>query len=200
MDEVFRCDRVRGIVSVVQTPFETGGPVDWRSLRRLIEDAMEAGVDGFLAPAVASEVGHLSLWERQQIVETIAEVAGDTVPLIAGASAEEPEECRSMIEYAAAVGASACLVAVPSGAYRTPWAILPYFREVMRDMTLPLIVQDFELQGPGMSMATIRELKDNLPTLAGIKIETVPAGPKYTLCAKRLAPGFLLRADGRCSR
>ena len=45
-----------GIVSVVQTPFDSRDAVDEASLAALVEAAVSAGVDGLLAPVVASEV------------------------------------------------------------------------------------------------------------------------------------------------
>ncbi len=84
----------RGIVSVVQTPFDAGGAVDVASLQRLVDDAVRGGVAGLLSPVVASETAHLSVDEREKVVRRVAEAAAGRVPLIVGASSDSPETCR----------------------------------------------------------------------------------------------------------
>ena len=182
----------RGIISVVQTPFDSAGGIDVPSLERLVNDAILAGVDGLLAPVVASEVAWLSPAERREVVQRIAGVAAGRVPLIVGASDDLPETCRSMAELGEGVGAEAYLVAVPSGLYRQPEEIVPFFRAVTTGSRLPLIVQDFQFNGPGLSLDVIRELADSLPHLVGLKIETVPAGPKYTAVRDALGSEFFI--------
>lgn len=186
------CCLPRGIVSVVQTPFDSAGGIDRASLERLVNDAILAGVDGLLAPVVASEVAWLSPAERREVVRRIAGVAAGRVPLIVGASDDSPETCRRMAELAEGLGAAAYLVAVPSGLYRQPDEIVPFFRAVAAGSRLPLIVQDFQFNGPGLSLDVIRELADSLPHLVGLKIETVPAGPKYTAVRDALGPEFFI--------
>jgi dihydrodipicolinate synthase/N-acetylneuraminate lyase len=84
----------RGIVSVVQTPFDADNHVDAPSLVRLVQDAIASGVNGFLAPAVASEVGYLSEAEREVVVETIAMANANRVPLVVGASSDDIATCQ----------------------------------------------------------------------------------------------------------
>jgi len=186
------CLDIHGILSVVQTPFDFAGELDLASLRRLVEDAITAGVDGFLAPVVASEVAFLSAAERERVVDEIAETANSRVHFIVGASTNDPAECRAIARQAASKGAAAYLVAVPTAIYKTPSAILPFFQEVIEGIDLPLVIQDFEFNGPGMDMPTIRRLKEHLPTLVGVKIETVPAGPKYTAVREAFGPDFFI--------
>lgn len=83
----------RGIVSVLQTPFDERGALDATSLTRLVDSAIAAGVSGFLAPVVASEVEALSFAERERIVRVVSVAARGRVPLIVGASAEEARQC-----------------------------------------------------------------------------------------------------------
>ena len=84
----------RGIICVIQTPFDADGAVDLKSLRRLATDVIEAGVDGVLAPVVASEVASLSSAERTQVVDVIAQTVAGRAPLIVGASSDETDHCR----------------------------------------------------------------------------------------------------------
>lgn len=183
---------LRGIVSVLQTPFDAHGHVDEPSLGRLIQDAISAGVDGFLVPVVASEVSFLSSEERQRIIEFVAEETQRRVPIIVGASAVDPEKCAKLALQAEEISATACLVAVPDPLYSDPVAILSFFEDFATRCRVPLVIQDLQFGGPGMDVATICELRETLPTLVGLKIETVPAGPKYTDVRAALGEDFFI--------
>lgn len=169
-----------GILPVLQTPFGAAGRVEFESLERLVDDAVRAGAVGLLAPAVASEVDYLSAEERRDIVRFVARAAGGRVPVIVGASSSSAAECAGYARFAEQVGAAAYLVAVPDVLYASPEDVLAYFREVTSGVALPLVIQDLQWNGPGLDPRTVRSLEEAIPALAGFKVETVPAGPKYT--------------------
>jgi len=183
---------LNGIVPVVQTPFDEQGRLDRESVQRLVHDAIEGGAAGLLAPAVASEVAFLSLEEREVFLTEILGAAAGRVPLVVGASSNVVEECRHFAHWALKHEAAAYLVAVPSALYGQPEAIVTFFRDVSADISLPLIVQDYELNGPGMSLHLIGKLREAVPTMAGLKIETTPAGPKYTAVRVAFGAEFLV--------
>ena len=181
-----------GIISVLQTPFKPSGEVDHDSLCRLIEDAIRCGVAGFLAPAVASEVGYLSPDERERIVRIIGETIDGRVRFIVGASSDDGAVCRRFAALAASVNADAYLVAVPAKLYARPTEIIPFFSPIAASSDVPLLIQDLEWNGPGLDLDAIADLKHALPTLIGLKIETVPSGPKYTAVRDAFGPDFFI--------
>jgi 4-hydroxy-tetrahydrodipicolinate synthase len=182
----------RGIVGVVQTPFLSDGAIDDDSLVRLVESAIVAGVSGFLAPAVASEVESLTKTERERVVRLIVEACAGRVPLIVGGSSSEIEECAAYGRVAVAHGAAALLVAVPTGLYGEQSRVVAFFESLAARVDVPIIVQDLEWNGPGLDVGCIAELAVRIPNFAGIKIETVPAGPKYSLVREALGQDFFI--------
>jgi dihydrodipicolinate synthase/N-acetylneuraminate lyase len=182
----------RGIVPVLQTPFDQDGNIDVESLDRLIEDAVRARASGILAPAVASEVDYLTRPERQGLIRTIAGTLAGRLPFIVGASSDHTDECVEFARLAGQVDAAAYLVAVPEALYHCPEEIPGFFETVASASGLPLIVQDLQWNGPGLTLDTLRRLKETIPTLAGIKIETVPVGPKYTDVREEFGEAFFI--------
>lgn len=170
----------RGIVSVVQTPFANDGSLDSPSLERLIEDSLASQVNGFLVPAVASEVAYLSPAERMEIIRTVVRIVHGRVPIIVGASSATPEECHALAEQGLHAGGDAYLIAVPERLYSAPQQLVPFFQQATAGITRPLVIQDLQFQGPGLTLPQMAELQAALPHLAGWKVETVPAGPKYS--------------------
>ena len=85
---------LRGIVTVLNTPYTADDRVDLEALRRNVRRALAAGVAGFLVPAMAAEVDRLTLEERRGMVQAVLEEAAGRVPVIGGASAASAGERR----------------------------------------------------------------------------------------------------------
>lgn len=180
----------RGIIPVLQTPFDDRGAIDFDSLGRLIEYALAAGAAGFLVPAVASEVGTLVPGERRRLVQFTVRTLQGRAPVIGGCSAPTAEECAQWTAAADAAGASAILISPPDALRDQPDQLLEFLLRATAHCELPLIVQDLDWTGPGLSFDSLLRLRDKLPRLAGIKIETVPSGPKYTKVREAFGAGF----------
>ncbi len=169
----------RGFLPVVQVAFTANNQLDLAAVRRLIEDAIAAGANGFLVPAVASEVGFLEPAERVALVETVLDSTQSRVPVVLGISDTTPARCLAHARAAAALPVTAHLAAVPPEFYARENEVPAFFAEICTGLDTPLIVQDLQFNGPGLSSPILSALIE-LPGIAGFKIETVPAGPKYT--------------------
>ncbi len=169
-----------GILGVVQTPFLENGTLDLESHERLVLDALAAGADGFLVPAIASENAYLRLEEKLALAVNVQRLTENRVPVIWGTGSSQPEECIEIMRKAEQAGAAACLVAVPQPLYREQTRIIEFFAELAARVPAPIMVQDWEPGGSGMRIDTILELIRRVPSVRYLKIETLPAGPKYT--------------------
>jgi dihydrodipicolinate synthase/N-acetylneuraminate lyase len=182
----------RGIVPLLETPFLDNGAVDYDGLPKLIEYSIAAGANGLTAPLMASEVTALSQGERERIVTVAAGAIAGRLPFIVGATSEDPEVCRFFAKLTEKVSATAYLVAVPNSLYGRTDELLSYFQSIVACSAAPLIIQDLQWNGPGMDLDTIQRLRHALPTLVGLKIETVPAGTKYTVVRDAFGPEFYI--------
>ena len=169
-----------GIVPILQTPFHEGGTLDADSLRRLVDHVIQAGAVGVICPAVASEVHKLTPDERRALVEIVLDQARGKVPVFVGVSAGSAEESLVLARHAATHGAAGILAQAPEAIGADGGQLRAYFRTLARGVDLPLMIQDLDWRGGGMDLALICELFEELPTFRCIKVETVPAGPKYS--------------------
>jgi dihydrodipicolinate synthase/N-acetylneuraminate lyase len=169
-----------GVMGVLQTPFLESREIDWTSYEGLIGDALSAGIDGFLVPAIASENAWLSLDEKLLLARKVQETVLTSVPVFWAAGSTDPSICRRVIEEAELHGATGCVVAVPPPLYAQPELILEFFTAITQGMRICLMVQDWEPGGTGLTLETIRNLFVKIPQCRAIKVETLPAGPKYT--------------------
>jgi dihydrodipicolinate synthase/N-acetylneuraminate lyase len=169
-----------GIVPILQTPFTPDGNLDVASLQRLADHVVLAGAAGLIYPAVASEVSKLSSEERRTGLETVLTRVGGRVPVFAGVSAASLEESCSLARHADVRGAAGVLVQAPMAVAADPVGLRDFFHRLARSTGLTLMIQDLDWQGGGMPLELIGQLFEELPTFRCIKVETVPAGPKYS--------------------
>jgi 4-hydroxy-tetrahydrodipicolinate synthase len=182
----------KGIVPLLDTPFDEKGEIDLEGLTTLVNGTIGGGAAGLMAPLVASEVDTLSLEERDGIVRHVTRAIAGRVPFVVGGSSNDVEVCRHYAHLAEQVGATAYLVAVPQTYYGHSDRILEFFQSIAASSRLPLIIQDLQWNAPGLDLSMIRKLKEQLPTMAGMKIETVPAGPKYTAVRQAMGQSFYI--------
>jgi dihydrodipicolinate synthase/N-acetylneuraminate lyase len=168
---------LRGIVTVLNTPFLEDDALDLPGLRRNVQAAIRAGVAGFLVPAMASEVDRLTAAERLRLAEAVLEEASSRVPVIGGASAGAPAQRLARARELIALGCPGILVSIPfegEGQYehevRALDALGPGF----------LMLQDWDFHGYGLPVPLIARLFEQVPSFRCLKVEVVPAGVKYS--------------------
>jgi len=192
MSELDPRSDLRGIVASLHTPFAEDDSIDEASLARLVEHCGHAGCRGVLAAAVAGEVGSLRPPERRRMLEVVVEAAAGRLEVVAGVSAPELATSRALAREAAAAGAAMVLWQPPSGADEA--ALETGLLALAEAGPGPIMLQDLDWHGPGLAPALIARLAERVPALRAVKIETAPAGPKYS--AVRNATGGRLHLSG----
>ncbi len=169
---------LHGIVASLHTPFTEADAVDAASVVRLIEHCARAGCCGVLVAAVAGEVGSLAPAERCWLLEIVAEAARGRLAVVAGVSAGDVGTSRALARDARAAGAAMVLWQPPAGLDEA--ALEAGLRVLGDDGPGQVMLQDLDWHGPGLAPALIARLAERVPALTAVKIETVPAGPKYS--------------------
>jgi dihydrodipicolinate synthase/N-acetylneuraminate lyase len=174
------CYPLHGLVPIINTPFDDRLEVDFASLDRLVERGVADGIVGCIVPAVASEVGKLTLAERHKLVETVASIGARRIQVIAGVSSERVEESQELALHAMNAGCAGILCRVPSSLQGDDLAIFDFFRQLSSAGMEMLMIQDLDWNGYGMKLELILRMFEAIPAFRCLKIETVPAGVKYT--------------------
>ncbi len=164
------------IFTVLNTPFDSSGEVDFSAIRAHAVYALQAGVAGFLVPGLAGEVDRLSHAERCQLVAAVAEVAG-TRPVIAGLGDALDSAGVPLAERYLQAGCRGLMV---NAGRRTYEQLVEGLTALDRLRPGFLMLQDFDPVGDGLDDALILQLIDGVDSLRWIKIEIIPAGPKYS--------------------
>lgn len=174
---------MRGIVPSLNTPFDGCGKVDGEALGALVEETISAGCQGILAVAVAGEQTSLSYAEKDRIARIIAERVGGRIPVVISVTADCVVESRRLSAMARSAGATGVCCQVPRSLSGRP--LTDFFRSITDNGPDLLMIQDLDWSGGGLDVSEIIRLFDELASFRCLKIETVPAGPKYSAVLKQ---------------
>lgn len=167
---------LRGIVTVLNTPFTEKDKVDLPALKKNVIQAIDAGVAGFLVPAMASEVYKLTDSERFKVVTSVLEISKD-LPVIAGIGANTLQKSKKLLQSYLELGCKNVLFQIP---YENDTQFKTHFSELAALDPEMIMLQDWDFSGAGLPDNLIVDLFENFKAFRCLKIETVPAGVKYS--------------------
>lgn len=171
------CLNMKGIITVLNTPFSASGDIDHDAFSQHIEYALDAGVNGFLAPAMAGEAGKLTKEERLELTRTLLATVHGRVPVIGCATRHPCADRVSMTDDLTQMGCDGVLVSIP---YTGEQLFVSHVREVAQMQPGFLMIQDWDTAGYGIPVEVIRRLFEEIEVFKCIKIEVSYAGRKYT--------------------
>ncbi|HYI77202.1 MAG TPA: dihydrodipicolinate synthase family protein [Chryseolinea sp.] len=168
---------LQGIVTVLNTPFNTDDTINLPALKKNVSEALNAGVIGFLVPAMAAEVYKLTEVERLEMVEAVLEIAGNKVTVIAGAGETDLLKSKRLIRKYISLGCKNILFQIP---FEDEFQFKNHFNELAELGPEMIMMQDWHASGYGLSDELILNLFDTVDAFRCLKVETVPAGVKYS--------------------
>ncbi len=165
---------LRGVYTILATPFANSGELDELSLRHLLEATVGMGVDGITVLGVASEASKLTDSEHHQVVRLAMEVVAGCRPVVVGVSREGTDAAIAAAREAADAGAAAIMVAPPAFVLPGP-ALTEHYRRIAAAVPVPIVLQDFPpANGVTLSPPAMAELVHAVPAITTIKLEDPP--------------------------
>lgn len=179
---------LRGVYTILSTPFTDDGALDEDSLRRLTEATIAMGVDGITILGVAGEAHKLLDEERRRLIEIVMEVNAGRLPIIFGTSREGTEATIAACREAQEAGAAGFMIAPPTFVQPGP-GLTDHYRRIAEATSLPIVLQDFPpVNGVTMSPRAMADLVLAVPAITTIKLEDVPT-PQRTAQTLALLEG-----------
>lgn len=166
--------RFRGVYAIPPTPFDEDGELDERSLRRVVEFCVMAGVHGIVAPVNASEAIILTDAERLRVAETLVDQTAGRVPVVIGVSGISTASSVLYTRHAAQIGADA-VIAMPPYVKHPPSSEIPDFYAAVASagQGLPVWIQNnLGPVGTPMSPELLARILRDIPDVAFIKEES----------------------------
>ena len=173
---------MHGVFSVLATPFDAHGEVDVESLRRVVDAFVAAGVTGFTALGVTSEVTRLTERERALVLDTVMTHVAGRVPVVVGTTAEGLHTCLAFSRQATSAGASAVMISPPRAPKLNSASVRAHYAAIAEAVEVPLIIQDYPpVSGFAMEPALLASLARDIPSARTIKLEDPPTPRKTAL-------------------
>jgi len=178
-----------GVWGILATPFHGEGlAVDHASLKQLVLLYRQAGVRGVVALGVLGEAARLDSAERQAVLHTVVEAVGD-LPVVAGMGATATAPAVEEARMAAAGGARAVMMLVPSA---DPARAADHFHHVSAISGIGVVVQDHPAAtGVAIPPAALARAVRDCGVAVAVKAEAPPTAPTVAALAKEItAPIF----------
>lgn len=182
-----------GVFSVLPTPFKAGGDVDHHSLARVVDLAVDAGVQGVTVFGTTSEGARLTDREKIAVIETVVRHNDGRVRVIVGTSADGVRACADQSRSARHLGAHAVMVSPPRTVKVSTESVVNHYRAIAEAVDLPIVVQDCPTQcGFAMEAGLLARIAREVPAARTIKLEDPPTPFKT---ARILAAAGQTRVD-----
>jgi dihydrodipicolinate synthase/N-acetylneuraminate lyase len=173
-------DIPKGVLPVLQTPFNGNGEIDEPTLVREIDWAFGCGVHG-LTVAMVSEILRMDHRERRQLSERVCSAASGRGPVVVSVGAESTRSAVELARHAESVGAAAVMAIPPLTVQLGDGELIRYFMAISEAITLPLVIQDASSYvGSALSVELLARLHGYDPGRICFKPETLPVGPRLS--------------------
>lgn len=142
-----------GALTALVTPFtKDGSAVDYNSLERIVEEQIEAGINGLVPCGTTGESPTLTHEENNEVVKFVVQKAAGRVPVVAGTGSNSLAEAMEMTEAAHNNGADGALIVCPYYNKPTQEGIYRHFK-ALSQIGIPVVV--YNIQGrSGVNIAT----------------------------------------------
>ncbi len=160
---------MRGIFSILVTPFDGHERIDDDSLRNEVEFVIEAGVHG-VGLALGSEILKLTEPERVQLIRIVVDEVRGRVPVVVNTGAQASLTAAFYSRQAQDLGADAvmCVPPAPLSAAETR----AYFKAISDAVSVPVFIQD--TQTAPVPAPLMRQIADESEHVRYAKVESPP--------------------------
>lgn len=159
----------RGACCAMVTPFTRENTVDHAVLGRLARYQIERGTNALLVCGTTGEAATMSLRERAEAVETVADAAQGRVPILAGVGGNDTSRAISVCRLMKRAGADAALSVTPYYNKTSQAGLLAHYAAIADASPMPVLLYDVPARtGMRIEMPTLEALAKH-PNIAGLK-------------------------------
>ncbi len=131
--------KLRGCYTALVTPLKNG-QICYSALKELIEEQIEAKIDGLVPVGTTGESPTLSIDEHKKVIEITIETVKNRCPVIAGTGGNSTAEALELTQFAKESGADATLQVTPYYNKPTQEGLYCHFSKIADDVGLPIVL------------------------------------------------------------
>jgi len=172
---------LRGVLPVLQTPFDDDESIDFETLEKEIDWLFEIGADGVVM-AMASEITRLSDTERREMAAAVCHYGRGRGSVVISVGAESSRIAEQLAIHAQTAGADAVMAIPPLRGGVGEVELARYYRRIAGAIDLPVIIQDpsgYTGSQP-LPVSLYAALLDEYGDRIYFKPEATPPGPRLS--------------------
>lgn len=131
-----------GIIPPLLTPRTGAGEIDRESISALVDHLITGGVHGIFALGSSGEVPYLTSVERDVVLKTAVEAAGDRTPVLVGISEQSTTRVLEEADRLFAIGGEAAVVTTPFYTLSDAAEVERHLRTIAAHIDVPLFAYD----------------------------------------------------------
>jgi 4-hydroxy-tetrahydrodipicolinate synthase len=152
------------------TPFHKDGSIDFKSFKKLIERVIDGKVDYLVPLGTTGESVTLNADERRAIIDFVAEINNDRVPLVLGLGGNNTREIINSIKETDFDKVDAILSVSPYYNRPSQRGIYMHYKTIANESPVPVILYNVPSRtGSNMNADTTLELAHEVKNIIGIK-------------------------------
>ena len=158
-----------GTITALVTPFSRGN-VAFDELRKLVRSQLRAGINGIVPMGTTGESPTVTHEEHLEVVQTVVDVVGGKVPVIAGSGSNSTREAVALTKKAHEVGVDAMLVVAPYYNKPSQPGLVAHFSRIAEATDKPIVLYSIPGRcGIEISVSTVEALRAKYPHVCYIK-------------------------------
>jgi len=156
-------------LSVMVTPFNEDGSINFKEASRLAKDMVKNGVEGLIIAATGGESATLTLEERIELTKFMKKELNGTAPLIVGTGTNNTNDSIRVTKEIESAGADAVLLVAPYYNKPSQEGLYRHFKSIAESTKLPVLIYNVPGRtGVNISPETIAKLA-MIPNVVGMK-------------------------------
>jgi len=138
---------IKGVVTVLLTPFTVEKKPDLKALKKLVDFVIERGVHG-LFPCGSYGMGPLmTVEERKRVLEAVVEANNNRVSIVAHTGSIETKSAVDLAKHAEKMGVDAISSVPPFYYHYESEELVEYFKEIINAVEIPVYAYNNALTG-----------------------------------------------------
>lgn len=165
----------KGVMPYLVTPIDANGAIRTSVLGQLCDDLIKSGVHGLTPLGSTGEYPYLNDAQRERVVATTIEAAGNRVPVIPGVAALGTDDAIRQAKRYQALRASGILLVLESYFPLDEAQVIDYFTSVASAIDIPVIIYtNPNFQRTHLSLKVLEQLSrhDNIVALKDASTNT----------------------------
>jgi 4-hydroxy-tetrahydrodipicolinate synthase len=130
----------KGVGTALITPFRQDQSVDFDSLKKIVQQQLEGGVDALIVLGTTGESPVIEYDERRKIISMVVEEATGKVPIIVGTGTNNTKKVIENNKQAEDLKADGLLIVNPYYNKGTQESLIEHYKVIAEKTPLPIIV------------------------------------------------------------